>query len=229
MANPLTGDFDAAVEVHVEALNRILATLHQKKAFEGASPSLLHSITARIGDVPKDPKLELARAFVLRNFGEATADRAALTDEILARVQTGLVNVRRTLLNIAKTVTADDPSGSRGVVHAMLPELFVVRGTAKVQISTLRVTFPEGTTSEATVHCDIRALYIPDPGTAALPAPIHGEVQVGFVVKHDPKGEKGQPVLEVEVTSDDGKIQFIPADGTSLTFAETKLIASQIR
>ena len=67
MSNPLTGDFDAAVEVRVETLNRILATLHQKKAFEGASPSLLHSVAARVGEV----------AGIGRDF-EAAGDRRRL-------------------------------------------------------------------------------------------------------------------------------------------------------
>ena len=95
-------------------------------------------------------------------------------------------------------------------------------------MSTLTVTFPQDTTSEATVRCQIRALYMPDPGTATLPAPIHGQVQIGFVVKYHATGGNG-PMLEVEVATDDSKIQFTPAVGTSLTAAETKVLAKEIR
>src|SRR5262245_47582687 len=228
MSNGLTGDFEAALEVRIEALNRILATVHQKGA-EDASPKFLHSLTARVGDVPKHPKFELAEAFVLQNFGEAIEDVSTLPDDLLQGVQKDLLGIRRTLLTTAKSIGAIDASAGLALVQSQFPGLFVVRGTAKVQISNLIVTFPEGTTSEATIHCQIRAHYTPDPGTAALPAPIHGQVQVGFVVKHHPAGSSGQPMLEVEVTGDDSKIVFVPAVGTSLTAAETKIVAREVR
>ena len=229
MSNGLTGDFEAAVEVHVEALNRFLATLHQKGAFEGASPSFLHSTTARVGEVPKDSKFELAEAFLLQYFEAETLDAARVPNDVLKAVQTDLLSARRSLLNAARAIDSVKPSAGQTLIQSMFAQLFVIRGTVKVQISALTVTFPEGTTSEATVRCQVRALYMPDPGTLALPAPIHGEVQIGFVVKYHAMGGNGQPVLEVEVTGDDGKILFTPAAGTSLTAVEAKLIASEIR
>ena len=225
MFNPLTGDFEAALEARVETLNRILATLHQKGAFEGASPSFLHSITARVGEVPNEPKLELAEAFVLQNFVSTGGDAVKLPQDLLTRVQADLLRARRTLMNASSTIGSADPSLTSAVVHANFPELFVVRGTIKAQLSTLTVSFPEGTTSEATVRCHVRAFYMPDPGTEALPSPIHGEVLVGFIVKYYADG----PKLEVQVTSDDSKIQFVPEAGTNLTTADTKRIAKEIR
>jgi hypothetical protein len=64
MPNQLTGFFDVVVEVRVAAVNRILATLHQMGADKEASPKFLHSLAARVGDVPKHPTFELAEAFL---------------------------------------------------------------------------------------------------------------------------------------------------------------------
>jgi peroxiredoxin len=226
MSNPLTGDFEAAVEVRVEALNRILATLHQKGAFEGASPSFLHSFTARVGEIATQAKLELAEAFVLQNFGTSVGGDTKLPEDLLKSVQADLLSARRILLKASTGIgSAVESSAGTAVVQANFPELFVIRGTVEAQLSTLTVTFPEGTTSEAMIRCHVRAFYIPDPGTAALPETIHGEVLVGFVVTYHLAG----PRLGVEVTSDDSKILFTPAAGTSLTAAEAKQIRREIR
>src|SRR5688572_13221017 len=52
MANPLTGGFDAVVQVRVRQLNALLATLHQNGAASDAVLKLLHSTSLRIGDPP---------------------------------------------------------------------------------------------------------------------------------------------------------------------------------
>jgi peroxiredoxin len=225
MSNQLTGDFEAAVEVRVEVLNRILATLHQKGAFEGASPSVLHSFAGRVGNLPTQAKLELAEAFVLQNFGASVGSPAKLPEDVLKSVQADLLSARRTLLKASTSIGAVESSAASAIVQANFPELFVIRGTVKVQLSTLSVTFPDGTTSEATIRCQVRAFYMPDPGTAALPAPIHGEVQVGFIVKYKLTG----PMLEVAVTDDDSKILFAPDGGTSLTAPEASAITRETR
>ena len=55
MANNLTGDFEAVVQVSVRQINGLLATLHQNGASEDAPLKLLHSVAMRVGDVRKKP------------------------------------------------------------------------------------------------------------------------------------------------------------------------------
>src|SRR5262245_29949865 len=52
MANPLTGGFDAVVQIAVRQLNGLLATLHQNGAATDTTLKLLHSVSLRIGDPP---------------------------------------------------------------------------------------------------------------------------------------------------------------------------------
>jgi hypothetical protein len=226
MSNVLTGDYDAVVEVDVGVVNYILGTLHQKGASEDASPSFLHSFTTRVGDVPKVPKFELAEVFLVQNFGAEAGDIREIPQDVLEDVQEDLLQLRR---DLSRVLDPSDSGGGLATVLANIPGLFVVRGTAKVQASTPTITLPQGSTSEVTVHCQIRARYRPDPGTAALPEPIHGEVQATFFVEYNPWGSNGNSVLDVKVTADDAKILFVPAPGTSLTSAEAKQIAREIR
>ncbi|HEY5741122.1 MAG TPA: hypothetical protein VIS99_01165, partial [Terrimicrobiaceae bacterium] len=231
MSNELTGDFEAAVEIKIEALNRILATLHQAGAFKEASPKFLHEITARVGDNPKRPKYELAEAF-LQGLASASEDSFSYSPEVLSKVQKQLSTVQKTLVEVLRELSdARGPSQSSGLSPALVlanfPEFFIVRGLVQAQLSTLSVTFPKNTTSEVTVHCQIRALYIPDASTAPLPVPIHGEVKIGFEAHYH--GSGNNPSLEVKVTTDDNKILFAPAPGTSLTASEAKQISREIR
>ena len=50
MANPLTGDFEAVLQVSEGTLNRLLASMHQNGFENPANPSFPHSATLRIGD-----------------------------------------------------------------------------------------------------------------------------------------------------------------------------------
>src|SRR4029079_15825741 len=49
MANNLTGNFDAVVEIGVRQINGLLATLHQNGSSDNNPLALLHSATFRIG------------------------------------------------------------------------------------------------------------------------------------------------------------------------------------
>jgi peroxiredoxin len=99
---------------------------------------------------------------------------------------------------------------------------------AKIQVGTPTITLPAGSTSEVTVHAQVRALYEPDPGTTCLPDPIHGEVKATFSAKYNASGPAGKPAIDVKPSDDNSKIAFIPAPGTA-TAAETTQIARQIR
>ena len=91
----------------------------------------------------------------------------------------------------------------------------MVRGRAKVQVSTVTITVPDGSSSEVTVHARVRAHYYPDPGTTDLPAPIHGEVSAAFDVRRV-QSSSGTRLL-IRPSSQDAKIQFIAAPGTGLS------------
>ena len=52
MANNLTGEFDAVVQVSVKTVNSILAHLHRKGGSKDASPSFPHSFAVRVSDTP---------------------------------------------------------------------------------------------------------------------------------------------------------------------------------
>lgn len=179
MANELTGDFEAAVEISIEALNRILATLHQAGALPEASPKLLHEISARVGDKPERPQFELAEAF-LQNVGLMSGEGSSYSEDVLRKLQNDLSRIQKTLVGMLRDLSdTRDLSESTGLSPALIlanfPEFFLVRGLVQAQLSTLSITFPKNTTSEVTAHCQIRALYIRDASTVSLPAPIHGQ------------------------------------------------------
>ena len=230
MPNGLTGDFEAAVEVSVEAVNRILATLHQSGAFEEASPKLLHTVTARVGYLPKRPHFDLAENFFHEIFGAEISDSFELPEAVLANAQRDLADMQKTVVELTQelweAISLHTATSKRPIVS--FPVFFVVRGLVKAQLSTLNIAFPENSTSEVNALCKIRALYIPDSGTADLPAPIHGEVTMGFEARCVNTADDG-PILEVKVTDNDNKIIFAPASGTSLTASESNQISREIR
>ena len=166
MPNNLTGDYDAVLLIRVKKINAILATLHQNGACEDASPSLLHSMTARVG-------------------GRGGLEIAAVES----------------------------------------------RGTARVQLSAPAISLPAGSNSEVTLHVHARAQYRPDPGTLALPEPVHGQVRVTCSVEVKPLLGFGpaKKVLEVTLPSQDNKIQFDPAPGVSLSQLEFGQLLRAIR
>jgi hypothetical protein len=166
MANHLTGDYDAVLQVRVTKVNAILATLHQNGADEDATPTFLHSATARVG-------------------GRGPQEIAAIQ----------------------------------------------ARGTARVQLSAPAIRLPPGSTSEVTVHVHVRAHYTADPGTLALPEPVHGDVRVTCSVAVKPLVGFGpaKRILEVGLPCQDGKIQFHPAPGISLSELEFAQLLREIR
>ena len=105
-----------------------------------------------------------------------------------------------------------------------------VRGTARVQLSTPRVTFPAGSTSDVTFRARIRAHYTPDADTVMLPETIHGEVHVRYSIDLGRWLPYEERELTVTPTADDDQIQFLPAAGTVEPGSDdAKEIAQQIR
>ena len=234
MSNGLTGDYDVVVEVGVETVNRLLATVHQKSVTEDVSPKFLHSLTARVGSMPQRVQFELAEAVLGEYFGASNSDSGTMTEDALSNVQqdavaaqAALTKLERNLSGLVKTPAAG--SSLAESVTNVGAAISIVRGIAKIQVGTPTLTLFNGSTDEVTVHAQVRAHYIPDPGTAALPAPIHGEVRATFTAAYNPSGSTGKPAIEVKPSDDNNKITFIPTAGTLLTDSEAKRIAHQIR
>src|SRR5204863_5827 len=81
-----------------------------------------------------------------------------------------LSKLERNLSGLAKS-----PAVGSSLADAMLnvgAAFSIVRGIAKIQVGTPTLTLSAGSTSEVTVHVQVRAHYTPDLGTAALPSPI---------------------------------------------------------
>ena len=110
MSNQLTGVFDAVVEVRAEAVNRVLATLHQNGAVEEKSPKFLHSFTARVGDVMSS-KFELAEGFLVQTLGDQVDDIGKVDLNVLANLQTHMLGRHKSLVMVARDLSAGDEAG----------------------------------------------------------------------------------------------------------------------
>src|SRR5687767_8332087 len=209
MTNPLTGDYEAAVQIAIRRINALLGTLHQNATTSDAALKLLHSATLRIGDPPRRPPPDVDA------FGDW------LVGYKNAAPGQGLRDIRAQL-------TAAAPPGAAGLLSEALvgfdrdwvvqfpPD--VVRGRVKLQVSSVTVAVPDGSSSEITVQARVRAHYYPDPGTTDLPAPVHGEIRAAFEVRKVQSPSYGAR-LEIQPSSQDSKIQFVAAPGTGLTAA----------
>lgn len=205
MANALTGQFDAVVEVRVEAVNRILATLHQNGGSQDASPSLPHSFAVRVGDVQLFSELAL--------WGTGIID-----------VQDGGGSTKSSKAPLGVSQAAQQAAAQQSAA-ATTPA--VVRGTAWVQVSTPRVSFPPASSSDVDAWLPIRAHYAPDPNTRVMPTPIHGDIRARFSIQHH--AFLGKRWLSVKPTADDSQIVFQPAQGTSVSSGDRQRITEQIR
>lgn len=214
MANNLTGDFDAVVQLAVRQINELLAALHQNGASDDAPLQLLHSASLRIGDLSVQP-----------------ADVGAFGDWVL-EYQTARPPVDRDDLRTQLTGMA--PPGAARMFEDIFGQLggifippAVIRGRAKLQLSSATLSLPDGSTSEVTVHVHVRGQYNPDPNTDDLPVPIHGEVQAVFEVHATGSGASRK--LLIQPSAQDSKIQFIAAPGSGLSAGDAGAIAAQVR
>jgi len=218
MANNLTGDFEAVLQVGVRQINGLLATLHQNGASDDAPLELLHSATLRVGDPRK-------RFPDVTDFGDWVLEYRRTH----SAVRPG---------DLPEHLTTTAPPGAAGRMKEVfsrfgVPEEAeippdVVRGTVSMQLSSPTLSLPAGSTSEVTVHVWVRAHYTPDPGTTDLPQPVHGEVQATFDVRLQPFQGDRQRLL-IQPSAQDSKIQFLAAPGSGLSAAAAAAISTQVR
>jgi AhpC/TSA family len=231
MSNALTGDYDAVFEITQEAVVRMLANIHQKGDAGSSSPTFIHSVTVRVGNLSKLTSFALAENFLLQNFSAAIPDVSAVPAESLQALQRDLMELQSGARQLATDIGSAIKPGAAldiGSLVGSLIDVAVVRGTAKVQVGTLGLSVDDGATHEVVVSAPIRAHYYADSNTAALPTPIHGKVWITFTVGYAAFGSNGKPAIEVKVTTDKNKIGFDPEAGT-LTTAQAAQITRQIQ
>ncbi len=217
MANPLTGDYEAVVQIAIRQINGLLGTMHQNAATPDAALKLLHSTTLRIGDRPRRPPDVDAFGNWLIQYQKAAPGR-------------GLRDVRARLTAVAPPGAARMLSDAlAGFDRDWVVEYprDVARGRVKLQVSSVTVTVSDDTSSEVTVQARVRVHYYPDPGTTDLPAPVHGEARAAFDVRKM-QSSSGARLL-IRPSSQDSKIQFVATPGTGLTAADEDRIAAEVR
>jgi thiol-disulfide isomerase/thioredoxin len=121
--------------------------------------------------------------------------------------------------------------GDQPKIGHLPPSAFEPRGIVRVQLSAPAISLPPGSTSEVTVHVHARAHYTGNPGTLALPEPVHGEVRAtcSVTVKSLETFGSAKKILEVNLPQEDSKIQFHPAQGISLSPIDFAQLLALIR
>jgi peroxiredoxin len=225
MTNPLTGDYEAVLQVAIRQITGLLGTLHQNGAQLDNPMTLPHSETGRIGDPRRGPP-----------------DSGVLTDGVFAEWVSdyqrsgpgrGLGDMQSHLITTAPPGAARLLTDAFATLRAswtnvnLPPPLDLVRGLVKLQLSSVTLAVPQGSSSDVTVSAAIRARYYPDQGAADLPAPIHGTVQAAFRVRkvNTPSG----PKLLILPSTDDAKFQFIAAPGGGLSAGDQNTLSVEVR
>jgi peroxiredoxin len=225
MANLLTGDYEAVLQVAIRQISGLLGTLHQNGAKQDVLLTLPHSETGRIGDPRRRPP-----------DGGVLPDNGVFADWVNEYQRGG---PGRGLSYIQTQLIATAPPGAARVLanafadlraswtNADPPPPDLVRGLVKVQLSSVTIAVPEGSSSEITVHAGIRARYYPDQGATDLPGPVHGNVQAAFKVRkiNSPSG----PRLLILPSTEDAKIQFNAAPGSGLSASDQNTLSVEVR
>ncbi|MEZ0277084.1 MAG: TlpA family protein disulfide reductase [Roseimicrobium sp.] len=218
MANNLTGDYEAVVEISVRQINGLLATLHQNGASTNAPLKLLHSVDTRVGDPRRrfpDHVFDFSDWVLEYQQEKGPRPIKDLQGQFVSTSPPGIAQRFQDIFDDIKGgVIVEDPPA-------------VIRGRARIQISTLQVSFPEGSSTEVILHAYARAHYYPDKDTGELPKPVHGEVQATFEIKTLPYG--GGRRLFIKPSSQDSKIRFIADPASGINNAQATVIAAQIR
>ncbi|HSI65701.1 MAG TPA: hypothetical protein VLE43_21425, partial [Candidatus Saccharimonadia bacterium] len=218
MANPLTGDYEAVLQVSVRQLNGLLATMHQnrweKEQTPGSKqPTFAHSGEFRIGTPA--PFLDPA---VLRFQSWLTTRRAELAEG------------EQGSLDASGLMAKFPPGAAEQLMEGFLKwqdalhhraGASTVSGRAQVQFAAPFTIFANGTTKDFTVHTQIRARYIGDMESHLLPEYIHGEVRITYHLR----GENS--TLKILPPEEDREISFI--SDTSIPFVVDSAINAEVR
>jgi peroxiredoxin len=224
MANALTGDYEAVLQVAIRQITGLLGTLHQNGAQQNNPMTMPHSEVGRIGDPHRGPP----------NGGVLT--NGVFADWVMAYQRggpgRGLQDIQTQLIDAAPPGAARMLSDAFAALRAGWtiqdpPPPDLVRGLVKLQVASVTVAVPDGSSSEVDVTAAIRVRYYPDPGAADLPAPIHGTVQAAFSVRK--VSTRSGPKLLILPSTQDAKIQFIAAPGSGLSAADQNTLSVEVR
>jgi len=195
----------------------ILGTLHQNGATKDAPLKLLHSSAMRVGDpVRKHPDVDVFGDWLI---GQQKSSPGSGLNEIRADL------IAKAPPGAVQMLTEALAKFDRDWVINLPPD--VVRGTVKLQVSSIKITIPDGSSSEVTLHARVRAHYYPDAGTTEMPSPVSGDMHATFDVRkvHFPTVTK----LYIQPSSEDSKLQFIAATGSGLNPADEGRITAELR
>jgi hypothetical protein len=224
MANALTGDYEATLQVAIRQITGLLGTLHQNGAQQNNPMTMPHSEVGRIGDPRRGPP----------DGGVLTTGEFA---DWVSTYQRGGPGLGMQTIQ-AQLIEAAPPGAARMLTDAFAalraswtvvdpPPPDLVRGLVKLQLSSVTVAVPDGSSSEVDVTAAIRARYYPDNGAADLPTPIHGTVQAAFSVRKI--NASSGPKLLILPSTQDAKIQFIAAPGSGLSAADQNTLSVEVR
>src|ERR1700724_2273942 len=152
MANPLTGDYEAVLQIAIRQINGILGTLHQNGAIKDAALQTPHSTTGRIGDFRRGPPDGGVNAFEdwVIQFQRAGPGRG-LRDIQAQLIGAAPPGAARMLTDAFAALLASGQNGH----PPPPPPPGVVRGLAKLQAASATITVAQGSSSEITVNAGI--------------------------------------------------------------------------
>ncbi|RBP45377.1 peroxiredoxin [Roseimicrobium gellanilyticum] len=221
MANELTGDYEAVLQVSVRQVNGLLATLHQNGDIPQRSPSLPHVIAYMIGQGTTEPGPSPG----IGGLHTWIAGQKLWQDSGTFKVY------RENAVKVAAPGVASRLSEAIIAIQESIPGLIMqsdLHGKVEVQVSSPTISLGPRADSEVMVRASIRARYLPAPGTATLPDPIHGDVNIAYEVS-PATNPQGQRVLKVTPSGSDSKVYFERHAGTSTSAAESDKISGELR
>ncbi|HEY7661767.1 MAG TPA: hypothetical protein VH934_01450 [Xanthobacteraceae bacterium] len=214
MANDLTGEFDIAVQMPMQAMNRVFAAMHRGRRFP-------HSLSVRVDDKqPIATQGLVVRPISARvdRYGEALAD--------WHRIRPG----GELPFPMPSEHVVFDP-----VVNRILPtrEAAVrvhsnLEGIAQLQVSAPTMGIPDDSGVNVSGAVQVMVRYIADAGTRDIPQFMRGEIDIAARI--DQVASQAGNVIDVDLKADTVDVRFKPAwSDRALQSSDIKSIEQAIR
>ncbi|HYM08040.1 MAG TPA: hypothetical protein VEU11_15900, partial [Terriglobales bacterium] len=218
MANDLTGDYDVAVQLSLDAVNRVTAALHSVKRFP-------HSLSMAIDDRP-NRTLPTVVAGVVDLNGSAVVNPKVIENGVLASVASGWGVLTQDVVDNLDPVV--NPLG--GLVNPgpepVETEYSYVYGVAQAQLGAPSMKLPKGHSDQAEIHTPAMIRYFAntsDPKTDSLSPFLKGEIVTTFAVKS--VTSKAGANIVVDLAGPSGNVHFDSARSeVALDAADKKAI-----